>query len=208
MIVPLLVLAVGAIFSGSFLYNGFAGVAHEEGAEQNVITSANEGSHDEWNKDEFFGKSISVMPENDTVARAHHVAEWVKLAPTVAGVTGILLGYLAYMVFPAIPGFFSRLFKPLHILFFRKWFFDEIYHVLFVRTAICLGNIFWKKGDGAVIDGLGPNGFAHISQKMSGLLSRFQTGYVYQYAFMMMIGLISLVSWIAFGTNLFDRVIK
>lgn len=208
MIVPLLVLAVGAIFSGSFLYDGFAGVAHDVQKHGGVATAHDIPHEEKWNKAEFFGKSISVMPEHDTVARAHDVAEWVRLAPTVAGVTGILLGYIAYMFFPAIPAFFSRLFKPFHILFFRKWFFDEIYHALFVRSAICFGNIFWKKGDGAIIDGLGPNGFAYISQKMSGLLSRFQTGYVYQYAFMMMIGLIALVSWIAFGTHLFDSIIK
>lgn len=228
MIMPLLVLAVGALFSGAVLYGGFAGVAHEEVAvshsevkqieseieaatrdqlEHKVKVEAAETMHEElWNKEAFFGKSIVVLPENDSVAKAHHVEKWVKLTPTAAGIIGILLGYMAYMFVPSIPAKVAGILKPLHTLFFRKWFFDEIYDVVFVRTSRALGQAFWKGGDGAVIDGMGPNGIASLSQKMSVLLSRFQSGYVYQYAFMMMIGLIALVSWIAFGTHLFDNV--
>lgn len=229
MILPLVVLAVGAIFSGAVLYGGFAGIAHEEVAsvphsevkevesevveatrdqvEHKVKVEGEETLHESvWNKEAFFGKSIVVLPEHDSVAAAHHVEKWVKLLPTVVGVVGIFLGYLAYMFIPAIPATIAKLFKPLHVLFFRKWFFDEIYHVVFVKTAKCLGEFFWKRGDGQVIDGLGPNGLSAVSQKISGGLSRFQTGFVFQYAFMMMIGLILLVTWVAYQMGLFDMI--
>ena len=127
----------------------------------------------------------------------------MKLLPTIVGLVGIFLGYLCYMFVPGIPAVVSRVFKPIHTLFYRKWFFDEIYDVLFVKSSVALGKLFWKGGDGAIIDGLGPNGIAAISQRVSGLLSRFQTGFVSQYAFMMVIGLVALVAWIAYTMGLF-----
>ncbi len=211
MMVPLFVLAVGAVFAGSLLYSGFAGVAHHDapGSIAGGIaheSASNETHNDEWNKEEFFGKSLEVLPEHDSVAKAHNVEQWVKLLPTGAGLLGILLGYIAYMFVPSIPQKVTNAFKPLHILFFRKWFFDEIYDVVFVRTSRSLGTLFWKGGDGAIIDGCGPNGASAISRAISRMMSKFQTGFVYQYAFMMMIGLIALVSWIAFGTGLLELV--
>ena len=216
MILPLIVLAVGAIFSGALLYNGFAEpkeggevvkVMHDNGNGQKVETEVATEEHG-MNKEDFFGKSIFVLPEHDSVAKAHHVEEWVKLLPTIVGVVGILLGYLAYMFIPSIPAKMSKIFKPLHILFFRKWFFDEIYNVVFVKSAKCLGEFFWKRGDGQMIDGLGPNGIAMVSQKISGVLSRFQSGFVFQYAFVMMIGLVVLVTWVAHAMGLFDIILQ
>lgn len=210
MIVPLVVLAIGAIFSGSTLYEGFSKPKHSEavaavGHEQPAETvDADSASH--MNKEDFFGKSIVVLPEHDTVAKAHHVEQWVKLLPTVVGMIGIFLAYLAYMFIPSIPATVVKIFKPLHTLFFRKWFFDEIYNVVFVKTAKCLGEFFWKRGDGQMIDGLGPNGVALVSQKISGVLSKFQTGFVFQYAFMMMIGLVLLVTWVAQAMGLFEMI--
>lgn len=210
MIVPLVILAVGAIFSGSTLYEGFSKPKHSEavaavGHEQPAETvDADSASH--MNKEDFFGKSIVVLPEHDTVAKAHHVEQWVKLLPTVVGMIGIFLAYLAYMFIPSIPATVVKIFKPLHTLFFRKWFFDEIYNVVFVKTAKCLGEFFWKRGDGQMIDGLGPNGVALVSQKISGVLSKFQTGFVFQYAFMMMIGLVLLVTWVAQAMGLFEMI--
>lgn len=222
MIVPLLVLAVGAIFSGSVLHGGFDGVAehespavHESVAKEpvstvspvsedaNTVVEQTEAKDVLHDKAAFFGKSILVLPEHDSVAKAHHVEEWVKLLPTIVGLVGIFLGYLCYMFVPGIPAVVSRVFKPIHTLFYRKWFFDEIYDVLFVKSSVALGKLFWKGGDGAIIDGLGPNGIAAISQRVSGLLSRFQTGFVSQYAFMMVIGLVALVAWIAYTMGLF-----
>lgn len=229
MIVPLLVLAVGAIFSGSVLYGGFAGIPHQKTVESKateideIQSEMKEATQDQmehiiksesadaihetvWNKEAFFGKSIVVLPEHDSVAKAHHVEKWVKLLPTIVGAVGIFLAYLAYMFIPSIPAAMVRIFKPLHILFFRKWFFDELYHIVFVKTAAALGTFLWKRGDGQVIDGLGPNGVAALSQKVSTVLSKFQTGFVFQYAFMMMIGLMVLVTWVAHAMGLFDLI--
>lgn len=155
-----------------------------------------------WHKTSFWGDSLFVLPANDTVEAAHGVPQWVKLLPVILGAMGIALGYLAYMFKTGIPAWTVNAFRPLHTLFFRKWFFDELYDRVFVKTAGILGNAFWKGGDQAVIDDLGPNGLARASQNMSGWLSRFQTGFIFQYAFVMMIGLIGLVTWIAFRTGL------
>lgn len=214
MILPLVVLAVGAIFAGAVLYGGFAEpketnvskVMYEDEETGQKVEKTEARPHDGLNKEDFFGKSIFVLPENDTVSRAHHVEQWVKLLPTIVGVVGIILGFICYMFIPSLPAAVSKLFKPLHQLFFRKWFFDEIYDVVFVKTAQKLGNVFWKRGDGQVIDGLGPDGVALVSQKISGLLSKFQTGFVFQYAFMMMIGVIAIVTWVAYAMGLFDML--
>ena len=118
------------------------------------------------------------------------------------GVIGIALGYLAYMFRTGIPAAVSSIFRPLHVLFYRKWFFDELYDFLFVKTAWFLGNALWKGGDQAVIDDMGPNALARVSKRVAGGLSRLQSGFVFQYAFVMMIGLIGLVTWLAFRTGL------
>ena len=120
------------------------------------------------------------------------------------GVVGIFLGYLAYMFIPSIPAFFSKIFKPLHVLFYRKWFFDEIYNVLFVKTTVALGKGLWVGGDKALIDGLGPDGIAAVARKFGQVFSKFQNGFVYHYAFVMMIGLLALVTWIAFATGMLN----
>ncbi|MFA7275335.1 MAG: NADH-quinone oxidoreductase subunit L [Pseudobdellovibrionaceae bacterium] len=225
MLIPLVVLMLGALFSGAALYGGFAGLPHEEVAKSHsevkeieeeiaeatedqmehiVADDADAAIHEsEWNKEAFFGKSLKVLPENDSVAKAHHVAEWVKLLPTLIGVLGIACGYLAYMFIPSIPATVVRMFAPLHALFFRKWYFDEIYDAVFVKPASMIGRYFWHIGDRILIDGLGPNGFAALSRKWGEVFSRFQSGFVYQYAFMMMIGVVALVTWIAYTIGLF-----
>jgi NADH-quinone oxidoreductase subunit L len=115
----------------------------------------------------------------------------------VAGTIGIALAYLAYMFVPAIPALVVKIFKPLHALFFRKWFFDELYHLLFVKTSHLLGLLFFKT-DKNVVDRFGPDGSAAASVKVAGILSRFQSGYVYQYVFVMVIAVIGLISWFFF----------
>ena len=200
MVGPLVLLAIGAIFAGVVFYGGFVGSPehHVEGHEEAVT----EHTENHWQKSYFWGDSLFVQPENDTVAKAHGVPTWVKLMPTLMGLLGIALGYLAYMFKPDIPAAVVKTFKPLHTLFYNKWFFDELYDRVFVKTAGILGNAFWKGGDQAVIDDLGPNGIASSSRRLAGLMSRFQSGFIFQYAFVMMIGLIGLVTWLAFRTGL------
>ncbi len=217
MLGPLLILATGAIFAGFLFYGGFVGSAHhgdahhghevieitEDGevhgpqaltirqeAEQVVITRV-----DIWNKAYFWGESLYVKPENDTVELAHNVPKWVKLMPLFAGVSGIFLAYVFYLWRPALPGIFIRVFAWPHRLFFHKWYFDELYNRLFVRSARLLGLLFWKVGDEGIVDRYGPDGSAAASRRFAGILSIFQTGFVFQYAFVMMIALIAILSW-------------
>ena len=170
MLVPLFVLASGAILAGYIFYEMFV------------------GHHQIWES------SIFVLPENDTVEAAHHVPYWVKKLPIAMGALGLFLGWVFYLKYVGLPEKFTKMFKPVHALLFNKWYFDEIYDAVFVKPALKLGNLFWAS-DRHVVDGIGPDGVANRSLGIAGLLSRFQSGYVFQYAFIMMIGLIGLITW-------------
>lgn len=151
-----------------------------------------------WSRQFFWQRAIFVRGENDTLEAAHGVPSWVKLMPLIVGVLGILLAYIAYIVKPGLPAAIATALRPLHQLFFNKWYFDQIYEAVFVKNAVRLGRIFWKFGDKELIDGLGPDGFAFLSHKTGSAFSRFQSGFVYQYAFVMMIALVAMISWLVF----------
>jgi NADH-quinone oxidoreductase subunit L len=173
MLIPLYVLATGALLSGVVAYGWFVG----------------EG----WAS--FWGQSIAVKSTETIIHHMHEVPVWVKLLPLVAALGGIALSYWYYIVDPSLPAKTIRAFKPLHTLFYNKWYFDELYDAMFVQPALAIGRVFWKKGDGATIDGLGPDGIAARAQDIAGVLSRFQSGYLYHYAFVMLIGVAALVSY-------------
>jgi NADH-quinone oxidoreductase subunit L len=181
MLLPLGVLAFGAVFSGFVFYENFVG----------------------HHMAEFWGDSIFVREENNSVEKAHHVAAWVKYLPLGIGIAGIALGYLAYMFKPGLPERVAKTFRPVHALFFRKWYFDELYNRVFVRSAFVLGQAFWQSGDQNTIDRLGPNGVASLSGRFGALLSRFQSGYVFQYAFVMIIGIFCILAWFALKFRIF-----
>ncbi len=173
MIVPLVVLALGAIFSGWLAYDTFVG--HHQA--------------------EFWGASIFIAPTHAPLDAAHHVPAWVKLLPIVVAVAGILIAWVAYIRQPDLPARVAEQFRALYLFFYNKWYFDELYDRLFVRPAFYLGRGLWKVGDGAVIDGVGPDGMAATTQAVSVQASRLQSGYVYHYAFAMLIGVVLLISW-------------
>jgi NADH-quinone oxidoreductase subunit L len=176
MTVPLAVLAVGALFSGMVAYNWFVGDGREA----------------------FWGEAIFVLHEHDTVEAAHHVPSWVPLAPFIAGVIGIALAYLFYMFVPQLPGIVTGALGGLYRFVYRKWMFDELYDRLFVQPARYLGYGLWKSGDGAIIDGVGPDGIAAATRDVAFRAARLQSGYVYHYAFVMVIGVVLLVGWFYF----------
>jgi NADH-quinone oxidoreductase subunit L len=89
----------------------------------------------------------------------------------------------------------AKAFGPIYTFVYNKWFFDELFDATLVRPAKALGRILWKGGDGAIIDGLGPDGVSKLTVKLAGRASKLQTGYVYHYAFVMMIGVVALVTW-------------
>jgi NADH-quinone oxidoreductase subunit L len=173
MLVPLILLSVGAIFAGVFAYDWFVG----DGREQ------------------FWGESLLVLSGNDSIEAAHHVPSWVKLLPLAMGVSGIALAWIMYIVKPDLPGMVVSLFRPIHTFIFNKWYFDELYDWAFVRPARALGRGLWKIGDGAVIDGMGPDGIAATTLNMARRAGRLQSGYVYHYAFAMLIGVVTLITW-------------
>ncbi len=177
MLVPLLILGTGAVLAGLIGYDIFVGEGREH----------------------FWREAILVLHGQDSIEAAHHVALWVKLLPLVAGLVGLAASWLFYIQSPGLPGAVVRAFKPIHQLFFRKWYFDEIYTAVFVKPAFVLGRVLWKGGDGAIIDRLGPDGVAAASIGLARRASRLESGYVYHYAFVMVIGVVALVSWYVFG---------
>jgi len=171
--VPLVVLAVGSVVAGAIAYNAFVG----EGVAA------------------FWGQSIFVLPTHTALADAHHAPLWVKLLPLVMALAGIGLAYLMYVLRPGLPKIFATRLRPLYELSFNKWYFDELYDRVLVKPAFVLGFGFWKSGDGALIDGVGPDGVASATRLLSRRASWLQTGYVYHYAFAMLIGIVALVTW-------------
>jgi NADH-quinone oxidoreductase subunit L len=152
----------------------------------------------DWSKDKFWQGSIFVLPENDTVKLAHDSPFWVKRLPMVVGVLGIILVYVMYMWQPWMPDRIRRMFPILYKLFYNKWFFDEIYDYVFVRNSFRLGRFFWLSGDKNTIDRFGPDGSALASRITAGAMSRFQSGYIFQYAFVMFIALVAMFTWFIF----------
>ncbi|MCC7259745.1 MAG: NADH-quinone oxidoreductase subunit L [Alphaproteobacteria bacterium] len=175
MTVPLLLLAAGSLFAG-YVGAEMFGMVNPEGT--------------------FWGNAIFTGAENKVLEHAHHVPDWVKYAPIAVGLTGIALAYLLYIAAPGVPAKIAAAFGPLYRFLLNKWYFDELYDVLFVRPAKVLGLILWRFWDAKVIDGLGPNGAAWLSQQVGRGAAKLQTGYVYHYAFALMLGLVGIISWV------------
>jgi len=119
----------------------------------------------------------------------------IDYLPLIAGVAGMALAYVCYMWRTGIPAAAAMHFRALYLFLLNKWYFDELYDRLFVRSAFSLGDNLWKTGDGTIIDGLGPDGISAATRELAREASRLQTGYVYHYAFAMLIGVVALISW-------------
>ncbi|MBY0501598.1 MAG: NADH-quinone oxidoreductase subunit L [Alphaproteobacteria bacterium] len=172
MLFPLFVLAIGSIFSGYLLYDLFVG-----------------------EKSLFWGPAIFVLPKDNVLHAAHHVNGWIHWSPTLAASLGMALAYILYHFMKTWPERLSTYFKRVYVFLLKKWYFDEVYDRLFVNPSLKLGKLLWEEGDKEIIDGLGPNGFASLSLAGGRLLCALQTGYVYHYAFAMIIGLVLMISW-------------
>ena len=178
MLVPLFVLAAGAIAGG------YLGVPMVEEPEH------------------FWGPALLVLPGHDVLEAAHHVPLWVKILPIAAGLIGIAVAYWFYIANPAVPRALAARFGALYRFLLNKWYFDELYEAVFVRKAKALGFGLWKSGDGAVIDGLGPDGISAMTLNLAQRSKRLQSGYLYHYAFAMLIGVAALVTWyIVYGAG-------
>jgi NADH-quinone oxidoreductase subunit L len=174
MLIPLYVLAIGAIAAGFVFKDYFIGHEYKE----------------------FWHGAVA---DNEIMHAMHEVPGWVVWSPFVAMVLGFAIAWLFYIRNTALPKNLAAQHEPLYKFLLNKWYFDELYDLIFVRPAMWLGRVFWKKGDGYVIDGFGPNGVASAVVDVSRGVMRLQTGYVYHYAFAMMIGVAALISWFMFG---------
>jgi len=177
MLVPLLVLAFGAVVAGFAFSSYFIG--HDYG--------------------EFWRASLAEGPRNHIRHAMHEVPEWVLWAPFVAMVAGFGLAYLYYMLAPWLPAATARVFRPLYLFLLNKWYFDELYDAIFVRPTMALGRLLWKRGDGTIIDGLGADNIAARVLWTTGRVVKLQTGYVYHYAFAMLIGVALIVTAFMFN---------
>jgi NADH-quinone oxidoreductase subunit L len=176
MLVPLVVLAIGAAFFGYLGKEFFVGDEHAS----------------------FWKSSILVLPEHDSLAEAERVPLVIGYLPLFAAFLGIAVAYVFYIADPAIPVRLGARFRALYLFLLNRWYFDELYDWLFVRLAMALGDGLWKSGDGGVIDRFGPDGVAAVTRHSAQQASRLQSGYLYHYAFAMMIGLVAFVTWYLF----------
>jgi len=173
MLIPLYVLGVGAVAAGFVAYPWFVG--------------------SDW--EHFWGQAIAAKATETVLHHMHEVPEWAGLLPLVMGIAGIALSYVYYIARPDLPGKTVAMFSGLHRFFYNKWYFDELYDAVFVKPALAIGRTLWKTGDGTIIDGLGPDGIASRARDMAGVLSRFQSGYLYHYAFAMLVGVVAAVTY-------------
>ena len=176
MLIPLMLLAVGACFAGYIGYEHFVG----------------------HNASDFWQSVIYIAPNHTALADAHHVPLWVKLSPLAVGASGIALATVLYVMAPDWPARIATRFQGLYQFLLNKWYFDELYDALFVRPAFRLGQGLWKTGDGTVIDGIGPDGIATTTRNIARRAGALQSGYLYHYAFAMLIGVVVLITFYLF----------
>ena len=174
MLIPLGLLALGALAAGWLFKDYFIGGKFAE----------------------FWQQAIAASPVMKAMEEVPH---WVGWMPFLAMAAGFALAYLFYIVNPALPVALAAQHEPIYKFLLNKWYFDELYDFLFVRPAMRLGRFLWKQGDGYVIDGFGPDGMSAVVNDVTRGVVRLQTGYVYHYAFAMMIGVAALISWFMFG---------
>ncbi|MEW6123409.1 MAG: NADH-quinone oxidoreductase subunit L [Pseudomonadota bacterium] len=177
MTIPLAVLGIGSIFAGAVFFNDFVG----------------ENVH------HFFGHSIFMGAENHILHEMHNIPLWAKYMPTVMMALGFVVAYWFYVVDRSVPARLAKSQDALYQFLLNKWYFDELYDFLFVRPALWIGRVLWKQGDGRIIDGWGPNGVSARVLDVTGRVVRLQSGYLYHYAFVMLIGVAGLITWFMFA---------
>jgi NADH-quinone oxidoreductase subunit L len=173
---PLILLSIGAIAAGFAFNEKFVGAEQHEFWRGAIFTAA--GNH---------------------VLAAEHAPAWVVWSPLVVSVIGLLAAAYVYLVREGLGARLAAQGGPLYTFFYNKWYFDELYDLTFVRAARFLGDLFWKGGDQKIIDGLGPDGVSAVTYSVGRGTGRLQTGYVYHYAFVMLLGVAGLLSFALFA---------
>jgi NADH-quinone oxidoreductase subunit L len=177
MLVPLGVLAVGSMLAGYVFLDIFAGHGVEH----------------------FFGEALKFGPDNHVLEEMHHIPATIAYLPTVMMALGFLLAYQFYIRQPQIPHRLAQQHDVLYRFLLNKWYFDELYDLIFVRPALWIGRLLWKGGDGWLIDGFGPDGVSARVIDVTRNVVRLQTGYLYHYAFAMLIGAAAFITWFMFA---------
>ncbi|WP_310468101.1 NADH-quinone oxidoreductase subunit L [Sphingomonas sp.] len=172
MLAPIILLGVGAVFAGQLFHDYFVGSEH--GAEF-------------WNGSVAFDAHLAHA--------AHEVPKWVKWTPFAVMLIGLAIAYNNYFRRPGAPAAFVAMFGGLHRFVLNKWYFDELYDRIFIRPALWLGRLFWRRGDEGTIDRFGPHGAAYAVGLGNRVTATLQSGYLYSYALVMLLGLIGAASW-------------
>ncbi len=177
MMIPLVLLAVGALGAGAVFANLFIGHAETE----------------------FWAGAIFNADGNNILEEVHHVPAWVKFSPMVMMALGFVTAWFFYIKSPETPKTLAKDQDMLYKFLLNKWYIDELYDFIFVKPALWIGRLFWKEGDGRIIDGFGPNGIAARVLDVTRGLGRLQTGFVYHYAFAMLLGIAALTTYFMFA---------
>ena len=172
MLIPLALLSVGAVLAGQIFAPAFLDSAAF------------------WNGAIFYNEAL--------IHKMHAVPILVKYAAFIVMVLGLLTAWYAYIKNTSVPAKTAEQLGPVYRFLYNKWYFDELYHYLFVVPAFWLGEKFWKLGDIGTIDRFGPNGVAWVVEKGAVAAKRFQTGYLYSYALVMLLGLVAAITWVLF----------
>jgi NADH-quinone oxidoreductase subunit L len=179
MLIPLGVLAFGSIMAGLPFKEIFAGHGVEG----------------------FFRESLPFAKGNSVLEDMHHIPLQIGVLPTVMMVVGFIIAWHFYIRRPDIPAELARTHDVLYRFLLNKWYFDEIYDLIFVRPTKWLGRSLWKGGDGWLIDGFGPDGVSARVLDVTRNVVRLQTGYLYHYAFAMLIGAAAFITWFMFAVH-------
>ena len=177
MLIPLGVLALGSIGAGLPFKEIFAGHGVEG----------------------FFRESLTFAKGNNTLELMEHIPLWIGLMPTIMMAIGFVIAWQFYIRRPDIPVELARQHQVLYEFLLNKWYFDELYDLIFVRPTKWLGRLLWKEGDGWLIDGFGPDGVSARVLDVTRNVVRLQTGYLYHYAFAMLIGAAAFITWFMFA---------
>ena len=179
MLAPLFILAAGALFAGVIFHDFFIGEHYEA----------------------FWKSALFTLPDNHILHDFHEVPVWVKFSPFVAMLLGLAFAWQFYIRSPETPKRLAEQQRGLYAFLLNKWYFDEVYDFLFVNPAKRLGHFLWKKGDGWLIDGFGPDGVSARVIDVTNRVVKLQSGYLYHYAFAMLIGVAALVTWMMVGSS-------
>jgi len=177
MLVPLFILAFGALFAGYLFSGSFIG----------------------YSQAEFWNGAIFTQASNNILEDLHHVPTWVKLSPLVMMLSGFVGAWYFYIRRPDLPPKIAESQILIYKFLLNKWYIDELYDFIFVRPVRWLARVLWKQGDGRIIDGLGPDGVSSGVVRVTANFVKLQSGFVYHYAFVMLLGIAGFISWFMFS---------